>query len=42
MPRTAATIASAVRSNKRPENLFPRIPTSTQEWYVRHVSMITY
>ncbi len=25
MPRTAATISSAVRSNKRPDNLFPRL-----------------
>ncbi|MDO8408249.1 MAG: methionine--tRNA ligase [bacterium] len=25
MPRTAAAVASAVRSNKRPENLFPRL-----------------
>ena len=26
MPRTAAAIAAAVRTNKKPDNLFPRLP----------------
>ncbi len=29
MPRTAAAIASAVRKNIKPENLFPRLPAQT-------------
>ncbi len=29
MPRTAAAIASAVRTNKKPDNLFPRLPAQT-------------
>ncbi|MHB1163328.1 MAG: methionine--tRNA ligase [Minisyncoccota bacterium] len=30
MPHTATVIAAAVRENKKPDNLFPRLPSSTE------------